>query len=176
MWNFLLEFIKHPKEVWTFLPCFDSLVKNVIANIDFSKDLRIIEYWPGNWNFSKRLLENMSYNSELISFELNKDFCDNIEIKDDRFSLINDSAENVMDYIDEKVDVVLSWVPLAAVPENIRKKVIDTSYNILKDNWLFLQYQYFSFAYKDLKIKFENLRKYRVLNHLPPAIYYLWNK
>ncbi len=176
--SFLKEFISNPSMVWTCLPCFSSLVNNVLNNVDFNQDLKIVEYWPWKWNFLKPILNKASDSSEIISLELNDWFfgyCKD-EFNDSRLSLFNDSAENVSNYVESNVDVIISWVPLSALDKDSRYNILKASRNILKEWWIYLQYQYFSSAMNDIKEIFPNVKKNRVFNHLPPAVYYLAKK
>ncbi len=178
MKNFLKEFVKNPRQVWTFLPCFNTLVYSVLSNVDFQKDLTIVEYWPGNWNFTCEILQKMTANSQLISLEINDKFYNECKkrFQDDRLKLINDWAENIDKYISKKVSVVLSWIPLSAIDKHTKMSILNKSYQLLSNEWIFLQYQYFSSAKDDITKVFDNCRLNRILCHFPPAIYYLCKK
>ncbi|UFX82673.1 class I SAM-dependent methyltransferase [Candidatus Absconditicoccus praedator] len=177
MFDFIVEYIKKPTQIGTFLPCFGGLVDSVISNIDFSNDLTILEFGPGNGNFTKKILRKATQKSCLYSFEINEKFYENCQnIEDERLVLVNDSAENISKYIDKKVDVIISGVPLSALDKKLRMKIIENSYNFLRKDGKFIQYQYFSSAYSDLKLFFPSIQKYRVYFHLPPAIYYFGQK
>lgn len=178
MSNFFGEFIKNPKMIGTGIPCFPSLVNAMLENIDFSKDITIIEYWPWNWNFLQELIENITNNSKIISIELNEWFYNSCKEKfdDSRLQIVNDTAENVKNYIEKNVDYIISWVPLSALDIKTRENILYSSYDILKKNWTYLQYQYFSSAKSQIQKVFPNIEKKRVVKHVPPAIYYICNK
>ncbi|MEX2397190.1 MAG: rRNA adenine N-6-methyltransferase family protein, partial [Balneolales bacterium] len=99
MTNYLRTFIKD-KNVASVTPTSERVVKSVCEPIDFSKDLVIVEYGPGNGVFTHYLLEHMSPGSKIILIETNEDFVTTLKkIKDNRVSVHLDSAENVSEIL-----------------------------------------------------------------------------
>lgn len=175
MANFVKEFFKHPKMVWTFLPCYSTLVDKVLSNIDFANDLEILELWPWKWNFLSKILLKSSKNSSITSVELNKWFYDYLtdNFIDNRLKLINDDAVNFSLKTDKKFDVIVSWIPLSALDEKTRLNILHNISSLLKDWWIFIQYQYFSSARSSIELIFKNVSFNRVVFHIPPAVYFL---
>ena len=86
------------------------LIQKMISNIDFSRDLTIVQYGSGKAVFVKQILRKMSPNSKLYVFEIDEK-CNKYteKIHDSRLVYINDSAEKIFDYVMEKeVDAVVS--------------------------------------------------------------------
>ena len=112
--NFINEFIKSRNQVGAIAPSSKYLAKKMLANIDFSTDLYIVELGPGTGVFTSRLLRRMSPNSKLLSLELNPYFASKIRksVKDSRFQLRCDSAENINIVLKQiqfpKVDYIIS--------------------------------------------------------------------
>ena len=169
------KIIKNFKTKWMVWHSSKFLIKKMIWNIDFSKDLVIVQYWSWKAVFVKQILKKMSKNSKLYVFEIDER-CNKYveEINDSRLIYINDSAEKVFDYVSEKkVDVVVSTLPFWSLPKDLLKSIISNSKKILKQNGLFLQYQYFLTDKKAIenifwiksKISFE-------LINFPPAFIY----
>ena len=121
------------------------LIQKMISNIDFSRDLTIVQYGSGKAVFVKQILRKMSPNSKLYVFEIDEK-CNKYaeKIDDSRLVYINDSAEKIFDYVTEKeVDAVVSTLPFASLPKSLLEPIITNSRAILKENGIFLQYQYF---------------------------------
>lgn len=118
------------------------LIQKMISNIDFSRDLTIVQYGSGKAVFVKQILRKMSPNSKLYVFEINEK-CNKYaeKIHDSRLVYINDSAEKIFDYVTEKeVDAVVSTLPFASLPKNLLESIVSNSRTILKENGIFLQY------------------------------------
>ena len=130
------KIIKNFKTKWMVWHSSKFLIKKMIWNIDFSKDLVIVQYWSWKAVFVKQILKKMSKNSKLYVFEIDER-CNKYveEINDSRLIYINDSAEKVFDYVSEKkVDVVVSTLPFWSLPKDLLKSIISNSKKILKRN------------------------------------------
>lgn len=146
----------------------------MISNIDFTKDLTIIQF--GSWKavFQKQILKKMSKNSKLFVFEINK-ACNKYseEIQDKRYFYINDSAENLEKYLNLEVDVIISTLPFWSLPDELLPNIIWKANKLLKKWGLFLQYQYFLQNKKDIEKIFWKKSKlsFEAIN-FPPAFIY----
>jgi phospholipid N-methyltransferase len=165
------------------MPSSRFLAKKMLKNIDFNKAKVIVEYGAGNGVITKHILNNMRDDAILLCFEINKNFYDHLkEIDDDRLILLDVSAEHIIDILHEKdikdVDYFISSLPLSIIPQKIGKKILNNSKKALKDNGIFIQYQYSLSFYKILKDVFEDKNvnlHYEILN-IPPAFIYKCRK
>lgn len=150
------------------------LIEKMIKNIDFSKDLVIVQF--GSWKavFQKQILKKMSKNSKLFVFEIDET-CNKYSEKiiDERYFYINDSAENVSEYVEGEVDVIISTLPFWSLPKELLPKIIWKSEKILKKWWIFLQYQYFLQDMKSIeKIFWKKCKLSFEMINIPPAFIY----
>ncbi len=168
--------LKNIKTVGSVAPSSSFLVNNMLESIDFSKDVHVVEYGVGDGCITKEILKRMSPNSKLISFEINQEFCSKIlnEIKDKRFSLEQQSAEDIQEILKkhniEKVDAVISSLPLAMMPKTVVNNILSQSKQVLKTGSKFVQFQYSFLNYSNLKDTFSSISKRFTLLNLPPAI------
>ena len=160
---FISEFIKERKMVGAIAPSSKFLMRKMLNKIDFSKDLNIIELGPGTGIFTAEILKRMSLNSNLFSFEINTNFYDQLTSKfnDKRLRIINDSAEKMGEYLNkekiEKANVVISSLPLAVIPVEIKENILNSTVNILGMDGAYVQFQYSLNAKKLLQSKFEKI-------------------
>jgi phosphatidylethanolamine/phosphatidyl-N-methylethanolamine N-methyltransferase len=179
---FISEFIKQRKMVGAIAPSSVFLRKKMLARIDFSKDINIIELGPGTGIFTKGILKKMSPKSKLLSFELNPTFHLKLtnKIHDKRLNIINDSAENIKLHLKkhniESVDVVVSSLPLTVIPDSIKNNIINSSYESLSENGMFVQFQYSLNAKKLLNSKFNFVDIVFSSLNIPPAFVYYCKK
>jgi phospholipid N-methyltransferase len=141
-------------------------VEKVLEKIDFPATKLILEYGPGTGNFTTTLLKNMTANSRLIAIEKNSDFCRVLQktIHDPRFSVFEDSAENVLDILkscngssDPKADCIISGIPFSLLSRKKKTAILRSTHTALRRGGKFLAYQAF-FQFPDiLKVPLEEL-------------------
>ena len=124
------------------------------------------------------MLKQMSFNSKLLSIELNQYFASKIDAKinDNRFTLVCDSAEKIENICQginfPKVDYIISSLPLAVLPSRLKINIINECKNILRDSGSFLQFQYSLNAKNLLNKKFKEVNVSFTPLNLPPAFIY----
>lgn len=151
------------------------LAKKMISSLCLvRKPQRIIELGPGNGYITKKILNSIGRNCELIVFELNETFCDELrKINDDRLVIINDCATNIMKYTDsESIDFVISSLPLAQIDSFTKMVILKEISKVLLNNGEFIQYQYSLLDYSFLKNNFSIIKIRFTFFNFPPAFIY----
>jgi len=177
--NFLKTFFKERKQVGALAPSSKYLVKKMCDKIDFSIARNIVELGPGTGVFTAELLKRAHADCRIFVVELNREFYEFLaeNFTDPRIILLCESADQIDEIIHsygvEKVDAVLSSLPLAVIPDQIRKRIIIKSYDILREGGVYVQYQYSLNAKKLLEMKFGKLQMGFVALNIPPAFVYL---
>jgi phospholipid N-methyltransferase len=180
--QFIKESLKSLKEVGTILPSSKSVVKKMIAPINFNNNLTILELGSGTGVITFQLLEKMNTNSKLICFETNKKFYQELKkIKDEKMTLLNESAEIMKSYLEEnkidKVDYIVSSVPLVTLPKEVTNNILTDSADILKNHGKLIQLQYSKLLDKRLKKYYNKISiDFTAANYLPAFIYTCSNK
>jgi len=175
--EFFSEFLKQGKHIGSVTPSSRFLVKKMIDPIDFTNVKCIVEFGPGTGIITMELLNKMPKNSILLVFEINKDFCDRLQvIKDPRMHIISDSAENLENYLLENrisnVDYIVSSLPFAMIPNTVVKNILCVSKKILGTTGTYIQYQYSLNALRKLKNTFKNVDMDFTPMNFPPAFVY----
>lgn len=152
----------------------------MVDPIDFTKVKCIVEFGPGTGNITTELLSRMPKDAILLAFEINEEFCKILlEIKDPRLKIIRDSAENLEKYLKEysieRVDYIVSSLPMAMIPNSIVKNILDVVKKVLMAKGLFIQYQYSLNAYRKLKNTFKKVELNFTPMNLPPAFVFICN-
>tara|TARA_B110000263_G_C15175030_1_gene448793 strand:+ start:333 stop:896 length:564 start_codon:yes stop_codon:yes gene_type:complete len=180
--QFIKESLKNLKEVGTIFPSSKSVVKKMIEPINFKKKLIILELGPGSGVITKKLLEKISSDSQLICFETNKKFYQELkQINDEKMILINKSAEKMKSYLKEskieKVDYIVSSVPLVTLPKETTHKILSLSVEILGKNGKLIQLQYSKLLDNRLKSYYNKIDiQFTARNYLPAFIYTCYNQ
>ncbi len=165
--SLIFNFIKD-KHVASVAPTSKKNVLKICKRIDFNKDIVIVEYGPGNGVFTKYLLSKISANSKLIVIERNKGLAlELLKNKDQRLKVFNDSAQNINQILEkeniEKVDYVISGIPLSFLNYQEREELVKNTYRALKNKGIFIVYQ-FTKKSKKLIVKYFN----NIYSHIRP--------
>lgn len=176
--SFIRNFWKEKKMVGAMSPSSKFLAQKMLKNVDFKKAKVIIELGPGTGVFTKKILEKMNPDAKLLVFELNEDFYNllNKEIKDDRMVLIHDSAEKITEYLHKEdllnADYVISSLPFTNFPKKLTETILKESYDILKNQGKYIQFQYTLFSKKSLENQFQEVNISFTPINFPPAFVY----
>lgn len=180
--NFFKEAFKSLKTSGTVVPSSKHLVNEILKPIDFKTAKVIVEFGPGNGNITKAILKKLQPDAILIAFEINDSFYNALlKIKHPQLHVVNDSAVDITTVLKtfgfSEVDYVVSSLPLTNIPKSITDSILENTYNVLKTDGLFVQYQYSLTYYKTLKKVFNNhlILRFEPLN-IPPAFIYTATK
>ena len=176
--KFIKTFFKERKQVGALAPSSKFLVKKMCDKIDFDNAKNIVELGPGTGVFTEELLKRAPKDCRIFVIELNEEFYDFLKERfdDSRMVLLRESADNLDEilakYDVNEVDAVLSSLPLAVIPDQIKKRIVIQSHDVLRQGGVFVQYQYSLNAKRLLEMKFNNLKLGFVAVNIPPAFVY----
>jgi phosphatidylethanolamine/phosphatidyl-N-methylethanolamine N-methyltransferase len=180
--DFFKVFFSSRKMTGSITPSSRFLTHKMLRPINFNKTNCIIELGPGTGVFTKEIIKRLKPDATLFVFELNDVFAGNLKdnITDPRVRIIHDSAENIQKYIKEegidKVDCIISSLPLTAIPQEIRTDILTTCHESLKNAGLFIQFQYSLHQIKPLKVLYKKVKVDYALLNIPPAFVYICKK
>lgn len=134
----------------------------------------IVEYGMGHGNITRQLLDQMSPDSKLYAFEVNKDFCEHVAntINDDRLIIVNDGAQNLKEHVKEPIHLFVSTIPFTFFSKELAQSIINTSYEALEEGYFFCQVLYSRLHYKKFEAVFPNCRLKRMFGLPMEYIYY----
>jgi len=174
--NFIKQYLKNPKTVGAVAPSSEKLAYKMIEDINFLNASCIIEYGPGTGVFTEKILNKKKDSTIFIAIEYNKDFYEILKDKfkeENNFILVNDSAENLKEYIHkyniDKIDYVISGIPFTSLPDSMGHKILSATKEILGTKGEFITFQYTLLKMKLFKDYFRNIKRKRVFLNLPPA-------
>lgn len=174
--KFIMQYAKHPKTVGAIAPSSEKLANKMIEDIDFKNASCIVEYGPGTGVFTEKILCKKKKNTIFMAIEYNEDFYNilNDKFKDnDNFILINGSAENLKEYLNKydicNVDCIVSGLPFASLPDDMSKRILTVTKEVLKSGGEFITFQYTLFKMKLFRKYFTRIYNKKVLLNLPPA-------
>lgn len=176
--EFLSEFIKNRKQVGSVTPSSRFLVKKMLAPVDFEKGRVFLEFGPGEGVITHEIVNRMHPDARLFSFEMNAKFCETLraDVTDERVQIIEGSATLARNLMTEngieKVDAIISSLPLKVIPKEVVTELIHMTEDILRPGGVYVQYQYTLDAWKRLKGQFSEVKLDFTPLNVPPAFVY----
>lgn len=152
----------------------------MIKNIDFSQDIQIVEFWPWDGIFTDEIVKNMSWDSTLSLFEIDRGFYNILQKKyanHPQIKIYLQWAQNVWKIFEmNSIDYIVSSLPLAFIDKNIVEDILTWSNQVLKRGGGFIQFQYFLQNKDDIKKIFPDIEYFFTPLNLPPAFVYYGKK
>ena len=173
------------RQTGTIVPSQRFLIGKMIAPVPEAYSGRIIELGAGNGALTLRLAARCP-KARILACEINpalaratRDNLDRAGING-RVEVISDSAEHVLSEMGrrgmEKVDYVLSGIPLGNLPGERALALIDAVSRALGRGGMYIQFQYSLMDRKRIRSRFSILRTVLVLLNIPPAVVYYAQK
>lgn len=179
---FFSTFIKYPKEIGSIVPSSKFLIDEILKNIDFKNAKYIVEYGSGTGRITKEILKRARKDAKIICIEINKKFCSYLRrtIKDKRVIIINDSAENIKQYLKKydipKIDYVISGLPFSSLDVEEKCTIIEETKDTLKNNGKFVVYQFLNNFKRYLYNYFSKISMKFVPFNIPPCFVFVCEK
>lgn len=156
--DFLRAFLKNWKEVGWPLQTSHDASKKICDAIDFRTARRVVEIGAGTGNITKELLKRLAADGELIAFEINRDLCKHLQrIEDPRLVVCNTSGFRLYETVGEKVDYVISALPIATLSTVSFLRFYDGVKAVLNDGGYCIQVQLSLLSYPSLRRLFRTV-------------------
>lgn len=149
------------------------LARNLAKQIP--QDARIIiELGAGDGIITKELLKYMSDDATLTAYEISEQLLPLLHrIEHPRFDIKHSSAlDIVQDFAVDSVDCLVSCLPLALFPLEMKHELLSHIRSVLKPNGTFLQYQYWLSDKALIEQYFPELKLNWVPLNIPPSFVY----
>ena len=171
--RFLLQAIKNFREIGTVTRSGKALCEKMASFLS-KDDKYVLELGAGDGAITQRILDQMPAEGKLLSFEINPKLYESLlRIKDPRFIPINDSAENMEQYMVEHnievFDGIISAIPYIVLPESLALSILNLCNKNLKRGKSYMQVHYAKSLTSLYEGVFGNLETHFVLMNVPPA-------
>jgi phospholipid N-methyltransferase len=162
----------------TIMPSSRHLVNRLLAGIDFTRALDIVELGVGTGCVTREILRRMRPDARLVSLEINPEFVQLglRRIRDPRLRLRQGCAsalpQALRDEGLDRVDAVVSSLPLRIMDQALVNRILDVSRASLRPGGRFHQYQYSLSHYEQLASRFADVGIRFTFRNTPPAFVY----
>jgi len=160
------------------VPSSRFLVAKMLKQIPINDAKVIVELGPGTGVFTEKIIQEMGADTQLIVIELNDHFFKtlSLKIKHPNVHLKHDSAEQIHQILNDlqlqKADIIISSLPLAMFPTDLRLSILNAIRANLQPIGYFVQFQYSLQAYRLLKKSFKKVQLDFTPLNFPPAFIY----
>lgn len=177
---FTKGFLRKPRLTGAIAASSKYLAQKMIAPIDFERAEVIVELGPGDGPFTREILKYKKPETKLILIEKNEDLIPILHQKYPETTIIYDDAKNLGRILEEhgiqKVDYVVSGLPFAAFPKDLTLAIFAQIKQVLKENGLFITFQYTRFLQKLFTQHFTIRQRAFTFWNIPPAFVYKMGK
>ena len=166
------------KSVGAMAPSSRFLAAKMLNHVPIKEAKVIIELGPGTGVFTEKIIQKMGADTQLIVIELNDHFYEALahKIQHPNVHLIHDSAEQIHQILNdlqlEKADLIISSLPLAMFPSELRHAILDAARENLRPKGHFVQFQYSLQAHSLLKKCFHKVKLDFTPFIFPPGFIY----
>jgi phospholipid N-methyltransferase len=163
------------------MPSSIFLCRKMVSEIDFTHANCIVELGPGEGAITREIVKKIGPKTQLFLFEMNKEYVEQfLQFDNPHIHVINDSAEYISKYLKEygidKVDYVISSLPLSLFEDDLQDKILDESQKVLRPRGIYMQYMYFTDMAEALMRRFKKVKRDFVPLNIPPAFVYTCHK
>jgi len=147
----------------------------MVSHIEVREKLMVIELGPGTGAFTKAILLRLPASGRLIALEINEKAAKHLahNIQDSRLEIVNTDATNLSTYLHkkgiQKVDCIISGLPLGNFPPNSVQHLLFEIKNILNSTGVYVQFQYFLSSLHQIKKTFPHVSIRFEPRNFPPA-------
>jgi phospholipid N-methyltransferase len=177
-WLMLTKFLERGRTIASFAPSSRWMARTTVRDIDFTKARCIVELGAGTGPITKEILARAGKDCRVISLDLDSDLCRHLQRRFPNAEVLEANAVDLGRLLDErgidKVDHILSGLPLPSIPEAIRERILDVCARRLKPDGSFRQLTIMPWIYYRMYRRyFQDIRFRFVFRNLPPGGVYV---
>ena len=173
--RFFRSFLTHPRQVGAILPTSRWAVRDMLDMANLSQAHYVVEFGAGTGVYTGEILKRLHPDARFLAFEIDPNLAAILSerFEDRRLQVINDSAENVENYLNgAKVDVIVSAIPFTSLPEDAKESIFRAAARALAPEGVMVQIQYSTVLQRDLTRRFASVRRRLSPLNIPPAFLY----
>ena len=170
--RFFRSFIANPRQVGAILPTSRRAVRDMLDMANFAQARCVVELGAGTGVYTEEVVARLHPEARFLAFEVDPELVATLDgrFQDPRVRIINDSAENVGDYLNgTKVDIIVSGLPFTSLPEPVKRNIFEQISRVLAPDGVMVAIQYSTMVQRDLRQIFASVRRRVSPLNVPPA-------
>jgi phospholipid N-methyltransferase len=180
--DFLLGFLKNPKEVGSVIPSSKFLIRKVVECMKVPEARVIAELGPGTGVLTHGILRRMRPDAKLVAIELNSKFAQLLrhDMHDVRLTVFEGSStelERALEMAGEaQADVVVSGIPFSTMHHGAGRETMAAAKRVLRPGGRFVAYQFRSEVRNYGDPVFGPAETHPGFLNVPPMRVYVWRQ
>jgi phospholipid N-methyltransferase len=173
--RFFRSFLANPRQVGAIWPTSRWAVRDMLGMANLSQARCVAELGAGTGAYTGEILKQLRPDARLLAFEIDPNLAAVISerYEDPRLRVINDSVENIENYLDgAKVDVMVSAIPFTSLPKDAKQNIFREISWALAPEGVMVQIQYSTVLQGELTRRFASVRRRLSPLNVPPAFLY----
>jgi phospholipid N-methyltransferase len=177
-WLMLRKFFQRGRMIASVVPSSRFMARAIMRDINFETARCIVELGAGTGPITAELLRRAKPHTRVLILELDPDLCARLRRRFPDADIVEGDAADLAQLLDErgidKVDHILSGLPLPSIPEPIRDRILDVSARRLQPEGTFRQLTIMPWVYYKMYRRYFGEVAFRlVLRNFPPGGVYV---
>ncbi|MDR1520611.1 MAG: hypothetical protein LBU23_10820 [Planctomycetota bacterium] len=143
---FIGQLLNKPGSTGALLPSSGRLAARMIENARIQPDSVVAEYGPGTGAFTGPILRELKPGQRFFAIEVNENFAGELEKRFPDLHVHRCCASGVADCCRregvDRVDRVVSGLPWAIFPDDLRDRILDAMLEVMPDGGVFVTFAY----------------------------------
>ncbi|ONF62351.1 class I SAM-dependent methyltransferase [Amycolatopsis keratiniphila] len=136
------EFLRHPVLTGAVAASSPKLAEAMTAGLGLESSRLVVELGPGTGVFTGAVVRRLPPGARLIAVEINPRLARELRSRHGDVEVVEGSAENLLSYVDEAADVVVSGLPWTVMPGERQLRILDQVTEILAPHGRFTTFAY----------------------------------
>ena len=171
-YGFTMEMLRHPRSIGAVCPSGPQLAGRMAALVPSEGSGLIVEIGAGTGAVTEAMLQRGISSERLLILERSPAFCQLLRQKFPQLRVVQGDAAKLASYMtaEEKVDAIVSSVPLMSLPGKVRSDILLQIKTLLKPGGCVIQYTYVLWSPSPFRrVGYTCDRRSIVLRNVPPA-------
>lgn len=140
------RFLRNPNSVGAIAPSSRTLARHMVAGLDLSGPVHVVELGPGTGAFTRAIVERLGPGGRFLAIEVEPKFVKRVQHQWPNVECVCASAAALPVLAAERgllpVDHVISGLPFASLPRLVTEDVLDGIERALRPGGTFTTFQY----------------------------------
>jgi phosphatidylethanolamine/phosphatidyl-N-methylethanolamine N-methyltransferase len=140
------KFLRNPRTVGAVSASSKSMARDMVRELPTNKPVHVVELGPGTGSFTRAIVERLAPGSRFVAIELDREFVERLRRRWPSVEFVLGSAVEVEQLVKKRnlqpVDHIVSGLPVASLPIEDSRQIMDGIQHILRPGGTFSTFQY----------------------------------
>ncbi len=140
------RFVRSPRTTGAVAPSSRALARAMVADLDLSGPVRVVELGPGTGVFTREIAEHLGPAARCLAIDVDPGFVEQLHRRCPRVDAVCGSAADLPAITAsagfDRVDHIISGLPFASLPATVTSAILDGVVEVLRPGGTFTTFQY----------------------------------